>query len=167
VILSWSVLGHILSEEQSKDSSNGSLMMADPPLFSATITTSHPHQTYIGAPSEYFLHSNTTNKTCIPIIVITNQHHVLSTAAQPESHHAPHTLHVPGQSYRTHTSSRGHGSRSPQGLARISVGILWHPSEYKSLHYMFILLPYSLQVNSSYVYVFPLYKYSSLLYVFR
>jgi len=42
-----------------------------------------------------------------------------------------------------------------------------HPSEYESLHYMFILLPYALQVNSLYVYVFPLYKYSSLLYVFH
>jgi len=52
-------------------------MMAASPLFSATIITSHPRRTYIGAPSEYFLHSATTNKTCIPIIVITNQHHVL------------------------------------------------------------------------------------------
>ena len=32
-------------------------MMADSPLFSATITTGHPCQTYIGAPLEYFLHS--------------------------------------------------------------------------------------------------------------
>ena len=34
-------------------------------------------------------------------------------------------------------------------------------------HYMFILLPYAFQVNSLYVHVSPLYKYSSLLYVFR
>ena len=34
-------------------------MMATSPLFSATITTSHPCRTYIGAPSEYFLHSDT------------------------------------------------------------------------------------------------------------
>jgi len=80
-------------------------MMADPPLFSATVTTSHPCRTYIGASLEYFLHSNTTNKTCILIIVITNQHHVLSTAAPPEPHHAPHTFHVPGQSYHARTSS--------------------------------------------------------------
>jgi len=32
-------------------------MMAASPLFSATITTGHPRQTYIGAPSESFLHS--------------------------------------------------------------------------------------------------------------
>jgi len=142
-------------------------MMATLPLFSATIITGHPRRTYIGAPSEYFLHSDTTNKTCIPIISITNQHHVLSTAAQPEPHHAPHMFHVPGQSYRAHTSSRGHESWSPQGLPRIYVGILWHPPEYESPRYMFILLPYALQVNSLYVYVLSLYKYYSLLYVFR
>ena len=39
-----------------------SLMMAASPLFSATIITGHLHRTYIGAPSEYFLHSATTNK---------------------------------------------------------------------------------------------------------
>jgi len=80
-------------------------MMATSPLFSATIFTGHPRRTYIGALSEYFLYSDTTNKTCILIIVITNQHHVLSTAAQPEPHHAPHTLHVPGQSHCACTSS--------------------------------------------------------------
>jgi len=32
-------------------------------------------------------------------------------------HHAPHMFHVVGQSYRAHTSSWGHGFRSPQGLA--------------------------------------------------
>jgi len=142
-------------------------MMADSPLFSATITTSRSRWTYIGALSEYFLHSATTNKTWIPIIAITNQHHVLTTAAQPEPHHAPHTFHVPGQSYCARTSSRGHGLWSPQGLARTYVGTLQHPPEYESPHYMFILLPYALQVNSLYVYVLPLYKYSSLLYVFH
>jgi len=138
-------------------------MMAASPFFSATITTGHPHWTYIGAPPEYFLHSDTTNKTCIPIIVITNQHHVLSTAAQPEPHH---TFHVPGQSHCACTSSQGHESRSRQGPARIYIGILWHPPEYESPYYMFILLPYALHVNSLYVYVLSLYKYSSLLYVF-
>ena len=144
-----------------------SLMMADSPLFSATSTTGHPCRTYIGAPSEYFLYSNTTNKTCILIIVTTNQHHVLSTAAQPEPHHAPHTFHVPGQSHCACTSSRGHELRSPQGLARFYVGILQHHPEYKSPHYMFIQLPHALHNNSLYVYVLLLYKYSTLLYVFR
>ena len=78
--------------------------MATPPLFSATITTSHLCRTYIGALSEYFSYSDTTNTTCILIIFITNQHHVLSTAAQPEPHHAPHMFHVPGQSHCARTS---------------------------------------------------------------
>jgi len=142
-------------------------MMAASPLFSATIITGHPRRTYIGAPLEYFLYSATTKKTCIPIIVITNQHYVVSTTAQPEPHHAPHTFHVPGQSHHARTSSQGHESRSPQGLVRFYVGILRHPPEYKSPHYMFILLPYALHINSLYVYVLLLYKYSSLLYVFH
>jgi len=142
-------------------------MMAASPLLSATIITGHLRRTYIGAPSEYFLHSATTNTTCILIIVITNQHHVLSTTAQPEPHHAPHTFHVPGQSHCARTSSQGHESQSPQGPARIYIGILWHHPEYESLHIMFILLPYALHNNSLYVYVLLLYKYSSLLYVFR
>jgi len=87
-------------------------MMAASPLFSATITTGHLRRTYIEAPLEYSLHSATTKTTCILIIVITNQHHVLSTAAQPQPHHAPHTFHVPGQSHRARTSlevmSHGH-----------------------------------------------------------
>jgi len=36
-------------------------MMATSPLFSATLTTSHPHQTYIGPPLEIILYSDTTN----------------------------------------------------------------------------------------------------------
>jgi len=165
--MSWSMLSHVFPKNNQRTAPTESLMMATSPLFSVTFTTGHPRRTYIGAPSEYFPYSATTNKICIPIIVITNQHHVLSTTAQPEPHHAPHTIHVLGQSYHTCTSSRGHESRSPQGLARIYVGILWHPPEYESFCYMFILLPYALQVNSLYVYVLSLYKYSSLLYVFR
>jgi len=141
-------------------------MMAASPLFGATITTGHLRRTYIGTPSEYFLHSATTKTTYILIIVITNQHHVLSTTAQPQPHHAPHTFHVPGQSHCMH-QSRGHESRSPQGPARIYVGILQHHPKYESPCYMFILLPYTLHDNSLYVYVLSLYKYSSLLYVFR
>jgi len=161
------MLGHILSEEQSNDGSDG--VSNDGRL---TIVQCHHYhqppsldlyQSSVGILPPLWYHQ----QTCIPIIVITNQHHVLSTAAQPEPHHAPHMLHVPGQSYYTCTSSWGDGSWSPQGLARIWVGILWHPLEYESLHYMFILLPYAFQVNSLYVHVSPLYKYSSLLYVFR
>jgi len=102
-------------------------MMAASPLFSATITTGHPCRTYIGAPLEYFPYSDTTNQTCILIIVITNQHHVLSTAAQPQPHHAPHTFHVPGQSHRARTSlevmSRGH-HKDLRGFTSASFGTI-------------------------------------------
>jgi len=161
--MSWSVLGHILSKEQSKDGSNdGHLTIVQCHLYHRP-PSSDLYRTSVGILPLFQYHQ----KTCILIIAITNQHHVLSTAAQPEPHHALHTFHVSGQSYRTRTSSQGHGSWSPQGLARIWVSILQHPSEYKSFHYMFILLPYAFQVNSLYVHVSPLYKYSSLLYVFR
>jgi len=118
-ILSWSMLGHILSKEQSSDGSDG---VSDGGHL--TIVQCHPyHQppssdlywTSIGIHPLLQYHQ----QTIILIIAITNQHHVLSTAAQPEPHHAPHKFHVVGQSYRACTSSRGHGFQSPQGLARI------------------------------------------------
>ena len=106
-------------------------MMATSPLFSATITTSHLRWTYIGALSEYSLHSATTRTTCILIIVITNQHHVLSTAAQPQPHHAPHTFHVPGQSHRACTSlevmSLGH-HKDLRGFTSASFGTIRNTS---------------------------------------
>jgi len=106
-------------------------MMAASPFFSATFTTGHPHRTYIGAPSEYFLYSATTNKTCIPIIVITNQHHVLSTAAQPEPHHALHTFYVQAN-HIVHAPvlkvmSCGH-HKDLQGFTSASFGTLWSTS---------------------------------------
>ena len=167
VSVSWSVLGHVLSEEQSKDGSDrvsddGRLTIVQchhyqrPPL-------SDLYRSSVGILPPLRYHQ----QTCILIIVITNQHHVLSTAAQPEPHHAPHTFHFPGQSHCARTSSRGHESRSPQGPVRIYVGILWHHPEYESPCYMFILLPYALHDNSLYVYVLLQYKYSSLLYVFH
>jgi len=94
-----------------------------------------PPATFVGLISE--LCQNTSQQTCILIIAITNQHHVLSTAAPPEPHHAPHMFHVSGQSYCACTSSQGHGSRTPRGLERIWVSILRHPLEYKSFRYMF------------------------------
>jgi len=106
-------------------------MMAASPLFGATNTTGHLCWTYIGAPSEYSLHSATTRTTCILIIVITNQHHVLSTAAQPQPHHAPHTFHVPGQSHCARTSlkvmSLGH-HKDLQGFTSASFGTIWNTS---------------------------------------
>jgi len=83
----------------------------------------HPYhqpacRTCIRPLSEFILYSATT-RIIIPIIAIANQHHVLSTTAQPEPHNAPHMFHVVGQSYHACTSSRGHGFQSPQGLLRI------------------------------------------------
>jgi len=51
--------------------------MATSPLFSATLTTSQPHRTYIGPPSEFILYSATTSKSSF-----------LSLPLQP----APHTI---------------------------------------------------------------------------
>jgi len=124
-------------------------MMATSPLFSATITTGHPPRTYIGAPSEYFLHSATTKTTCILIIVITNQHHVLSTAAQPQPHHAPHTFHVPCQSHRTRTSlevmSLGH-HKDLRGFTSASFGTIQNTSLLVICsfyyHMLFTITPY-------------------------
>jgi len=88
--LSWSMLGHVLSKEQSKDGSDGA---SD----DGRLTNVQCHHYHRPPLSDLYWssvgilpYSNTTNKTCILIIVITNQHHVLSTAAQPEPHHATH-----------------------------------------------------------------------------
>jgi len=101
---------------------------------------------------------------CILIIAITNQHHALlyhsTTRAPPCSTHVPclrpTILHM-HQFLRSWVSV---ATRTCEDLSQ-------HPSEYESFHYMFILLPYAFQVNSLYVHVSSLYKYSSLLYVFR
>jgi len=93
--------------------------MATSPLFSATLTIGHPHQTHIGPPSDFISYSNTTNKSAFLSLPLPTSTMRYSTTAQPEPHHAPHTFHVLGQSYRARTSSRGHGSWSPQGLVRI------------------------------------------------
>ena len=104
------------------------------------------------------LHWN-TSPTPIPPINLHSYHCHYQPApcaiyrSTTRAHHAPHTFHVSGQSYRACTSSRGHGSWSPQGLVRIWVSILWHPSEYKSFCYMFHSKPYALLTISLYVYV--------------
>jgi len=124
-------------------------MMAASSLFSATITTGHLCRTYIGAPLEYSLHSITTKTTCILIIVITHQHHVLSTAAQPQPHHAPHMFHVPGQSHRACTSlevmSLGH-HKDLRGFTSASFGTIRNTSLLVICsfyyHMLFTITPY-------------------------
>jgi len=128
---------YILSEEQSKDGSKRVSNDGCP-----TIVQCH-HYHWPPSSDSYWSSIRILpplryhQQTYILIIAITNQHHVLSTAAQPEPHHAPHTFHVSGQSYHACTSSWGHGSWLPQGLARIWVSILQHPSKYESFCYMF------------------------------
>ena len=144
MVVSWSVLGHVLPKNNQRTAPTESPMMAASPLFSAIITTSHLRRTYISAPSEYFLHSATTNTTCILIIVITNQHHVLSTAAQPQPHHAPHMFHVLGQSHRAHTSlevmSRGH-HKDLRGFTLASFGTIRNTSLLVIRTTIYILYP--------------------------
>ena len=118
----------------------------------ASPNTSHPCRTYIRPPSDFILYSDTTNN-------LHSYHYHYQPApcaiyhSTTRAHHTPHMFHVIGQSYCACTSSQGHGFQSWQGLVRIWVSILWHPLEYESFHYMFILLPYALQVNSLYVHV--------------
>jgi len=67
-----------------------SLMMANPPLFSATITTSHPHRTYIGAPSN-------TSSTPIPPTKPAFLSLSLPTSTMfylPQHNQSPTTLHT-------------------------------------------------------------------------
>ena len=80
-------------------------MMAASPLFSATIYHQPPSLDLYQSSVRILPPLRYHQQTYILIIVITNQHHVPSTAAQPEPHHAPHMFHVSGQSYRTCTSS--------------------------------------------------------------
>jgi len=125
--LSWSMLGHVLSKEQSKV---GSDRVSD----DGRLTIVQCHHYHRPPSSDLYRssvgilpYSDTTNQTCILIIVITNQHHVLSTAAQPQPHHAPHTFHVPGQSHRARTSleamSRSH-HKDLRGFTSASFGTI-------------------------------------------
>jgi len=149
VSLSWSVLGHVLSEEQSKDGSNG--VSDDGRL---TIVQCHH---YHRPPSSDLYWSSVGilpplryhQQTYILIIVITNQHHVLSTAAQPEPHHAPHMFHVPGQSHCACTSlkvmSLGH-HKDLRGFMLASFGTIRNTSLLVICsfyyHMLFTITPY-------------------------
>jgi len=113
--MSWSVLGHVLSER----TIIGWLWWWPPcPLFSTTLTTSQPRQTYIGPPSEFIS----------TLLTLENNHsyHCHCQPAPHTIHHstprappAPHMFHVAGLSHQTCTSSRGHEFWLPQGLPRI------------------------------------------------
>jgi len=147
--VSWSVLGHVLSKEQSKVGSNG--VSNDGCL---TIVQCHyyhrpPLSDLYWSSVGILPYSDTTNQTCILIIVITNQHHVLSTTALPQPHHAPHTFHVPGQSHRACTSlevmSCGH-HEDLRGFTSASFGTIQNTSLLVICsfyyHMLFMLTPY-------------------------
>jgi len=165
--LSWSVLGHVLSEEQSKDGSDG---VSDDGCL--TIVQCHHYhwppssdlyRSSAGILPPLHYHQNNLHSYHCHYQPTPYAFYRSTTTAPPCSTHIPCSRPITS---RTH-QSRGHESRSPQGPARIYVSILWHHPEYESPCYMFILLPYALHNNSLYVYVLLQYKYSSLLYVFR
>ena len=166
-LLSWSVLGHVLSEEQSKDGSDG--VSDDGRL---TIVQCHHYhrppssdlyRSSIGILPPLCYHQNNLHSYHCHYQPTPCAFYRSTTTAPPCSTHVPCSRPITS---RTH-QSQGHESRSPQGPTRIYVGILQHHPEYESPCYMFILLPYALHDNSLYVYVLLQYKYSSLLYVFR
>ena len=164
--VSWSVLGHVLSEEQSKDGSDGvsddgrlTIVQCHhyhwPPsldLYRSSIRILPPLHYHQNNLHSYHCHYQPT-----PCAFYRS-----TTTAPPCSTHVPCSRPITSCTHQ----SRGHESQSPQGPARIYVGILRHHPEYESPGYMFILLPYALHDNSLYVYLLLQYKYSSLLYVF-
>ena len=127
-------------------------MMAASTLFSAIITTSHPCQTYIGALSEYFFYSDTTNKPAFlssPLPTSTMcyllQHNqsltMLHTHSMSQANHIAHApvLEVMGLSFH----------KDLGGFESASFGILQSTS-------LFVMCS-----------CLSLYKYSSLLYIFH
>ena len=164
--VSWSVLGHVLSEEQSKDGSDrvsddGHLTIVQchhyyrPP-------SSDLYRSSVGILPQLRYHQNNLHSYHCHYQPTPCAFYRSTTTAPPCSTHVPCSRPITS---RTH-QSRGHESRSPQGPARIYVGIPRHHPEYESPCYMFILLPYALHDNPLYVYVLLQYKYR-LLYVFR
>ena len=99
--LSWSVLGHVLSEEQSKDGSDdGRLTIVQCHLYHRP-PLSDLYRTSVGI----LPYSDTTNKFAFLLLPLPTSTMRYSTTAQPEPHHAPHMFHVSGQPYCTCTSS--------------------------------------------------------------
>jgi len=165
--LSWSMLSHNLSEEQSEVGSDG--VSDDGRLI--IVQCHHYHR----PPSSdlYWssvgilpllryhqpnLHSYHCHYQPTPCAIYHS-----TTTAPPCSTHIPCSRPITSCTHQFSRSWVAVTTRTCEDL----VGIPRHPPEYKSPHYMFILLPYALHNNSLYVYVLLLYKYSSLLYVFH
>jgi len=145
--LSWSMLSHVLSKEQSKVGSDG--VSDDGHL---TIVQCHHYHwpsssdlywssVRILPPLRYHqnnLHSYHCHYQPTPCAIYRS-----TTTAPPCSTHVPCSRPITSHTHQ----SRGHESRSPQGPARIYVSILWHHPEYESPCYMFILLPYAFTIT--------------------
>jgi len=119
-------------------------MMATSPFFSATLTTSHPHQTYIGPLSEFILYSDTTNKSSflsLPFQTSTMRY-------LPQHNQSPTTLHTHSMLRANHivhapvleVMGFGH-HKDLQGFESAPFGILQSTSLFVICS---ILLPYAL-----------------------
>jgi len=121
-----------------------SLMMAALLLFSATVTTGHPCWTYIGAPSEYFPYSDTTNKPAFLSLPLPAS----TMCYLPQHNQSPTTLHTHFMSQANHivhapvleVMCLGH-HKGLQGFESASFGTLWSTSHFIICS---ILQPYAL-----------------------
>jgi len=93
-------------------------MMAASPLFSATFTTGHPHQTYIGAPSEYsstplpptkpaFLSLSLPTSTMCYLPQHNRSPTILHTCSMFQANHIAHTPVLEVMSHGHHKDFRG------------------------------------------------------------
>jgi len=133
-----------------KNNQRMALMMANSPLFSATITTGHPCQTYIGAPSEY---SNTTNKPAF----LSSPLQTSTMCYIPQHNQSPTMLHTRSMFQANHIAHApvlevmglGH-HKDLWGFESASFGTLRSTSLFVICS---ILKPYALLNVSLYVYV--------------
>ena len=119
-------------------------MMATSPLFGATLTTSHPHQTYNGPPSDFILYSDTTNKSSFLLLPLpTSTMHYL-----PQHNQSPTMLHTCSRLQANHIAHApvlevmcfGH-HKDLQGFESALFGIPWSTNLFIICS---ILLPYAL-----------------------
>jgi len=160
-ILSWSMLSHVLSKKKNHQTAlKESLMMATLPLFSATLTTSHPCRTYIGPLSEFILYSDTTNKSSLLLLPLPTsttcylpQHNqsptTLYTCSMLKANHITHTPVLEVMGFGRHKDLQGFESALFGILQSMSLFVIWS-----------ILLPYSPKYLLICLCLY-LYKYSS------
>ena len=126
-------------------------MMAASPLFSATFTTSHPCQTYIRPPLEYFPTTNKSSFLSMPLPTSTMchlpQHNqsltTLHTCFMSQTNHIEHAPVLKIMGLGRHKDLRGFESASFGTLRSKSLFIICS-----------ILQPYALLTISIYVHVF-------------